>query len=97
MSSVHDQAMQHVYRQVLQRLMEHFSQAQRASLQLLIQRVIVAAGGYERVAGFKVMYAHGGGKDSVQALAFLRAAQLSIAARSTSTFHLRIATPGTQA
>ncbi len=92
MSSVHDQAMQHVYRQVLQRLMEHFSQAQRASLQLLIQRVIVAAGGYERVAGFKVMYAHGGGKDSVQALAFLRAAQLSIAARSTSTFHLRIAT-----
>lgn len=92
MSSVHDQAMQYVYRQVLQRLMERFSPAQRASLQLLIQRVIVAAGGYERVGSFKVMYAHGGGKDSVHALAFLRAAQLSIAARAQATFNLRIAT-----
>ncbi|QBF26609.1 hypothetical protein EXN22_13240 [Pseudomonas tructae] len=83
--------MQYIYQQVLQRLLEHLSQAQRASLQLLIQRLIVAAGGIERIAGFKLMAAHDGSQTSSHALACLRAAQLSIAARSPGTFQLRIA------
>mgnify|MGYP006189693663 CR=1 FL=1 len=92
MSTLHDQAMSNVYAQVLKRLLEHFSQSQRASLQLLIQRLLVAAGGMEQVGDFKLMMAHGGGKDSAFALACLRAAQLSIAARGAATFELRVVT-----
>ncbi|NWA04201.1 hypothetical protein [Pseudomonas gingeri] len=92
MSSIHEQAMNYVYQQVLQRLMSYFSRAERIALQLLIQRLIVAAGGIERIGEFKVMVPHGGGKDSSYTLAFLRAAQLSIAGRSPATFNLRIAT-----
>ncbi|QXI25664.1 hypothetical protein [Pseudomonas vanderleydeniana] len=92
MSSIHEQAMNYVYQQVLQRLMSYFSRAERIALQLLIQRLIVAAGGIERIGEFKVMVGHGGGKDSSYTLAFLRAAQLSIAGRSPATFNLRIAT-----
>lgn len=92
MSTLHDQAMNYIYQQVLQRLLECLTQGQRASLQLLIQRMLVAAGGIERIGDFKVMLAHGGGKDSSFALAFLRAAQLSIAARAPATFELRIVT-----
>ncbi|MGF6593904.1 hypothetical protein [Pseudomonas sp. 2835] len=91
MSSIHDQAMQYIYQQVLARLLEHLSQAQRASLQLLIQRLIVAAGGAERIEGFRLMFAHDGSQNASYALACLRAAQLSIAARSSGTFELRIA------
>ena len=92
MSSIHEQAMNYVYQQVLQRLMSYFTRAERIALQLLIQRLIVAAGGIERIGEFKVMVAHGGGKDSSYTLAFLRAAQLSIAGRSPATFNLRVAT-----
>ncbi|PWB34119.1 hypothetical protein DCO48_07410 [Pseudomonas sp. SDI] len=84
--------MNYVYQQVLQRLFERLSQAQRASLQLLIQRLLVAAGGMERIDGFKVMLAYGGGHTSAYALACLRAAQLSIAARGPGTFRLRVVT-----
>ncbi|MCK0545607.1 hypothetical protein JTE78_23355 [Pseudomonas syringae pv. aptata] len=91
MSSIHEQAMNYVYQQVLQRLLGYFSRAERTALQLLIQRLIVAAGGIERIAGFKVLVAFGGGKDSAYTLAFLRAAQLSIACRSPGTFNLRVA------
>ncbi|WP_342625381.1 hypothetical protein [Pseudomonas alkylphenolica] len=92
MGSIHDQAMQYIYQQVLQRLLEHLSQAQKASLQLLIQRLIVAAGGVERIKGLRLMFVLDASLSSAQALACLRAAQLSIAARSPATFHLRIAT-----
>ncbi|NYS42565.1 hypothetical protein F2S88_25835, partial [Pseudomonas syringae pv. actinidiae] len=91
MSSIHEQAMNYVYQQVLQRLLGYFSRAERTALQLLIQRLIVAAGGIERISGFKVLVAFGGGKDSAYTLAFLRAAQLSIACRSPGTFNLRVA------
>ncbi|MNM38401.1 hypothetical protein D3C81_491530 [compost metagenome] len=91
MSSIHDQAMQYIYQQVLQRLLDHLSQAQKASLQLLIQRLIVAAGGIERINGFKLMFAHDGSQNASHALACLRAAQLSIAARTPGTFQLRVA------
>ncbi|MND55398.1 hypothetical protein D3C81_457190 [compost metagenome] len=92
MGSIHDQAMQFIYQQVLQRLLEHLSQAQKASLQLLIQRLIVAAGGVERVKEVRLMFVFDASQPSAQALACLRAAQLSIAARSPGTFQLRIAT-----
>ncbi|PSS58485.1 hypothetical protein [Pseudomonas sp. BBP2017] len=92
MGSIHEQAMQYVYKQVLQRLLEHLSQAQKASLQLLIQRLIVAAGGVERMKGLRLMFVLDASLSSAQALACLRAAQLSIAARSPATFHLCIAT-----
>jgi len=91
MSSIHEQAMNYVYQQVLQRLLGYFSRAERTALQLLIQRLIVAAGGIERITSFKVLVAFGGGKDSAYTLTFLRAAQLSIACRAPGTFNLRVA------
>ncbi|WP_166364832.1 hypothetical protein [Pseudomonas akapageensis] len=92
MSETHDQAMKNVYHQVLQRLLGHLSIAQKTALHQLIQRLIVAAGGVERIGGLRIMMAYGGGKDSSHALAFMRAAQLSIAARAPDTFALRVAT-----
>lgn len=90
MSDIHDQAMHAIFRQVLDRLLEHMAQAQRASLQLLIQRLLVAAGGAERIGGFNLLVAHGSDRRSAQLLACLRAAQLSIALRSPQTFNLRV-------
>ena len=92
MNSTHQQAMTYVYKQVLQRLLSYLGRPERVALQLLIQRLIVAAGGLERIADYKILLAHGGGKDSSYTLALLRAAQLSIAARSPATFTLRVAT-----
>ncbi|MEQ7918241.1 hypothetical protein ABQX22_03535 [Xanthomonas sp. WHRI 1810A] len=91
MSSIHDQAMSYVYQQVLQRLLGFLDRAERTALQLLIQHLIVAAGGIERIGHFTVLIAFSGGKDSAYTLAFLRAAQLSIAGRSPHTFKLRVA------
>jgi hypothetical protein len=92
MSVIHEQAMNYVYQQVLQRLIGHFSRVERTALQLLIQRIVVAAGGMEQVGGYKVLVAHGGGDVSSYTLALLRAAQLSIAGRAPKTFQLRVAT-----
>jgi len=91
MSSIHEQAMNYVYQQVLQRLLSYFNRAERTALQLLIQRLIVAAGGIEQIANWRVLVAFSGGKDSAYTLAMLRAAQLSIAGRSPATFQLRVA------
>ncbi len=92
MSTIHEQAMNYVYQQVLQRLIGHFTRAERTALQLLVQRIVVAAGGIEQVGDYKVLVAHGGGEASSYTLALLRAAQLSIAMRAPRTFHLRVAT-----
>ncbi|RON09813.1 hypothetical protein BK659_07795 [Pseudomonas brassicacearum] len=92
MSSIHDQAMNYVYQQVLQRLLSFFSRAERTALQLLIQRLVVAAGGMERIGTYKVLMTHSGTRDSCYTLAFLRAAQLSIAGRAPATFQLRVST-----
>lgn len=92
MSTIHEQAMNYVYQQVLQRLLGYFTRAERTALQLLIQRLIVAAGGIERISSFKALVTFGGGKDSAYTLAFMRAAQLSIACRAPGTFNLRVAT-----
>ena len=92
MSAIHDQAMNYVYQQVLHRLLGYFSRAERTALQLFIQRLVIAAGGMERIGDYKVLVVQAGTRDSGYTLAFLRAAQLSIAARAPSTFNLRIAT-----
>lgn len=92
MSAIHDQAMNYVYQQVQQRLIGYFNRAERTALQLLIQRIVVAAGGMEQVGDYKVLVAHGGGEVSTYTLALLRAAQLSIAGRAPRTFQLRVAT-----
>ncbi|MCF5571196.1 hypothetical protein GIV66_31010, partial [Pseudomonas sp. PA-3-11C] len=84
--------MSYVYQQVLQRLIGHFTRAERTSLQLLVQRIVVAAGGMEQVGNYKVLIAHGGGEVSSYTLALLRAAQLTIAGRSPKTFQIRVAT-----
>lgn len=91
MSTIHDQAMNYVYQQVLQRLMSFFSRAERTALQLLIHRLVVAAGGMERIGDFKVMVVQSGSRDSCYSLALLRAAQLSLAGRAPATFQLRVA------
>ena len=90
MTIIHDQAMHYIYQQVLERLLSHMSQAQRASLQLLIQRLLVAAGGPEYMGTFRVLMVHGCDRDSARLLAMLRAAQLSIALRAPVTFQLRV-------
>ncbi|PKA73260.1 hypothetical protein ATI02_6383 [Pseudomonas baetica] len=92
MSTIHDQAMNYVYQQVLQRLMSFFSRAERTALQLLIHRLVVAAGGMERIGDFKVMVVQSGSRDCCYTLALLRAAQLTIAGRAPATFQLRVAT-----
>ncbi|WP_236530775.1 hypothetical protein [Pseudomonas syringae] len=92
MSAIHEQAMNYVYQQVLQRLIGHLSREERTALQLLVQRIIVSAGGIEQVGDYKVLVAHGGGEVSSYTLALLRAAQLTIAGRAPRTFHLRVAT-----
>jgi hypothetical protein len=91
MSSIHEQAMNYVYQQVLQRLLGYFNRAERTALQLLIQRLIVAAGGIEQIGQFTVLVAFSGGKDSAYTVALVRAAQLSIAGRAPATFKLRVA------
>lgn len=90
MSNIHDQAMHFIYQQVLERLLGHMSQAQRASLQLLIQRLLVAAGGPEYIGTFRLLVLQGGDRRSARLLAILRAAQLSIALRAPVTFQLRV-------
>ncbi|VVP69278.1 hypothetical protein PS918_00917 [Pseudomonas fluorescens] len=92
MTNIHVQAMNNVYQQVLQRLLGFFSRAERTALQLLIQRLGVAAGGMERIGGYKVLAIQSGSRDSCYTLALLRAAQLTIASRSPATFQLRVAT-----
>ncbi|WP_160108577.1 hypothetical protein [Pseudomonas izuensis] len=92
MTHIHDQAMNYVYQQVLQRLLSFFSRAERTALQLLIQRLGVAAGGMERMGEFKVLAIQSGSRDSCYTLALLRAAQLTIASRAPATFQLRVAT-----
>jgi hypothetical protein len=91
MTSIHDQAMNHVYQQVLQRLLGYFSRAERTALQLLIQRLAVAAGGMEHIGDYKVLAIQSGARDNCYTLALLRAAQLTIATRAPGTFQLRIA------
>jgi len=91
MTSIHDQAMNYVYQQVLQRLLSFFSRAERTALQLLIQRLAVSAGGMERIGDYKVLVIQSGSRDSCYTLALLRAAQLTIASRAPATFHLRVA------
>lgn len=90
MTAIHDQAMHYVYEQVLERLLSHMSQSQRASLQLLIQRLLVAAGGLEYIGTFRLQVLQGGDRNSARLLAMLRAAQLSIALRAPVTFQLRV-------
>ncbi|MEB0045143.1 MULTISPECIES: hypothetical protein [unclassified Pseudomonas] len=92
MTTTHEQAMNYVYQQVLQRLLSFFSRAERTALQLMIQRMVVAAGGIERIGDYKVMAIQTGTFDSCYTLALLRAAQLSIAGRAPATFKLRVAT-----
>lgn len=92
MTTIHDQAMNYVYQQVLQRLLSFFSRAERTALQLMIQRLVVAAGGMERIGTYKVMTIQSGTPDNCYTLALLRAAQLSIASRAPATFQLRVAT-----
>ncbi|MDB5997544.1 MAG: hypothetical protein JWP42_4680 [Pseudomonas sp.] len=92
MTHIHDQAMNHVYQQILQRLLNFFSRAERTALQLMIQRLVVAAGGMEFIGNYKVLAIQSGSRDSCYTLALLRAAQLSIAGRAPATFQLRVAT-----
>ncbi|WP_223451504.1 MULTISPECIES: hypothetical protein [unclassified Pseudomonas] len=91
MTHIHDQAMNYVYQQMLQRLLSFFSRAERTALQLMIQRLVVAAGGMERIGDYKVLAIQSGSRDSCYTLALLRAAQLSIAGRAPATFQLRVA------
>ncbi|SMQ23761.1 hypothetical protein SAMN04488483_1181 [Pseudomonas helmanticensis] len=91
MTTIHDQAMNYVFQQVLQRLLSFFSRAERTALQLLIQRLLVAAGGMEHIGNFKVLVIQSGSRDSCYTLALLRAAQLSLAGRAPATFQLRVA------
>ncbi|WP_455842899.1 hypothetical protein [Lelliottia jeotgali] len=82
--------MHHIYQQVLDRVLGHMSQVQRASLQLLVQRLLVAAGGPEYIGTFRLLVLLGADCHSARLLAVLRAAQLSIAQRAPVTFQLQV-------
>lgn len=90
MSNLHDQAMQSIYQQVLERIHNHLSRGQQASLQLLIQRLTIAAGGLQQISEFQLVVVQGGDRRSALLLANLRAAQLSLAVRDGKTFRLRV-------
>lgn len=92
MSELHQQAINYVYLQVLQKLQCHYSHRQRLALEQLIPRIVLAAGGPGRLSEHRIMIAHNGGRESAQAVAFLRAAQLSLTVRCGQTFLLRIVT-----
>ncbi|MFT0519289.1 hypothetical protein [Pseudomonas faucium] len=94
MSNIHDQAMHYIYQQVLERLLAHMSQPQRASLQLLIQRLLLAAGGPDYIGTFRLLVVQGADTRSTRLLAILRAAQLSIALRAPMTFQLQVRVVG---
>lgn len=79
-----------IHEQLLSRLSAALSPSQRAAVQLLAQRLRAAAG-CSNLARFRVLLGSAGGKDSLQALAFLRTAQLSIARSQPRTFILRVA------
>lgn len=80
-----------IHEQLLTRLCAALAPSQRAAVQLLAQRVRIAAGGGGNLGRFRVLVGCTGGKDSLQALAFLRAAQLNIARSHPRTFILRVA------
>ncbi len=82
--------MSFIYEQVLERLMGHMSPAQRASVQLLVQRLLVSAGGTDHIGTFRLLVVHGNDRRSARLLAVLRAAQLCIALRAPATFQLRV-------
>lgn len=90
MSAIHDQAMHYIYKQVLERVLGNMSQAQRASLQLLVQRLLVAAGGVEYMGALHLLVVQGNDRGSARLLTLLRAAQLTIALRAPETFRLRV-------
>lgn len=90
MSTTHDQAMHYIYQQVLQRLLDHMNQAQRASVQLLVQRMLVMGGGADNIDAFRVLVLQGLDSRSTHLLACLRAAQLIIALRHARTFRLQV-------
>lgn len=89
-STIHDQAMRYIYKQVLERVLDDMSRPQRAALQLLVQRLVVAAGGPDEIARFRVFFPYSGDDRGSHALACLRAAQLSLASRGSATFALRV-------
>jgi len=86
MSAIHEQAMNYVYQQVLQRLVGHFTRAERTALQLLIQRIVVAAGGMEQVGDYKVLVAHGGGEVSSYTLGTAACGATDYRGRAPRTF-----------
>lgn len=88
--NIHDLAMRHVREQVLERLLEHMTQAQRASVHLLMQRMLVIAGGPGKISEFRAMVLLGADRRSAHLLACLRAAQLSLAKRYGRSFLLRV-------
>lgn len=90
MSAIHEQAMHNIYKQVYVRLCNNMSQAQHASLQLLVQRLFVAAGGLEYIGSLRLLVLQGHDRSSARLLATLRAAQLCIALRAPETFQLRV-------
>lgn len=91
MSAMHQQAMNHVYQQVLSRLLGSFSPARRMAVQPLIQRLMTAAGGAQRLGSYRIVYRLCGSAAGHGSLALLRAAQLTLAARHQPTFSIRAA------
>ncbi|MEW9901780.1 hypothetical protein [Pseudomonas putida] len=90
MSSLHDQAMQSIYQQVLDRVCNQMPRGQHTSLQLLIQRLTVAAGGEQYIGELRLLVVLGSDRRSAHLLANLRAAQLRLAMRGGRTFRLRV-------
>ncbi|MFI9504522.1 hypothetical protein [Nocardia sp. NPDC052566] len=78
-------------RALYERLIGFLTEAERDGVAGVGDRLIEAAGGIDRLAGYKVMVAYGGGKDSTYVVAFVRTVQLHLQLTHGVTFPMRVA------
>ncbi|QIS03337.1 hypothetical protein F5X71_14315 [Nocardia brasiliensis] len=74
-----------------EQLIGFLTEEERDGVAAVGDKLIEAAGGVDRLAGYKVMVAYGGGKDSTYVVAFVRAVQLRLRLAHGSTFLMRVA------
>lgn len=90
MSEMHEQALNSIYRQVLQRLLSLHTQGERQVMLNLAERL---GRQYQASPGWRPVLVCCGDRDGLLAMALLRATQLLVAASLGSTFSLRVVMP----
>ncbi|WP_040263354.1 hypothetical protein [Pseudomonas massiliensis] len=91
MSEMHEQALNSIYRQVLQRLLSLHTHAERHALMNLAERL---GRQHQASSQWRPVLVCGADRDSLLAMALLRASQLLVAGSLGETFSLRVIIPG---